>query len=34
MLSEEYPDAPDDIIDLLTDDKVIKINGSNVMINK
>lgn len=34
ILSEEYPDAPDNIIDLLVEDKVIKINGSNVQINK
>jgi hypothetical protein len=34
ILSEEYPDAPDNIIDLLVEDKVIKINGSNVQISK
>lgn len=34
ILNEEYPDAPDNIIDLLVEDKVIKINGSNVQVNK
>lgn len=34
MLNEEYPDAPENIIDLLVEDKVIKISGSNVQISK
>lgn len=34
ILSEEYPDAPDDIIDLLEGDKTIKVNGGKVLISK
>lgn len=34
LLSTEYPDAPDHILDLLVNDKVIKITGSQVEIRK
>lgn len=34
LLNEEYPDAPDDIIDLLESSKVIKVNGGKVSILK
>ena len=34
LLSSEYPDAPDNIVDLLVNDKVIKITGSQVEIKK
>lgn len=33
LLSEEYPDAPDDIIDQLESSKTIKVNGGKVLIN-
>lgn len=34
LLSEEYPDAPEDIIDLLESSKAIKVNGGKVIISK
>lgn len=34
LLNEEYPDAPDDIIDLLESSKAIKVNGGKVLISK
>lgn len=34
LLSEEYPDAPEDIIDLLESSKAIKVNGGKVLISK
>lgn len=34
ILNEEYPDAPDDIIDLLESSNTIKVNGGKVLISK
>lgn len=34
LLSDEYPDAPEDIIDLLEASKAIKVNGGKVLISK
>lgn len=34
ILSSEYNDAPDNLLDLLVDNKVIRINGSQVQVNK
>lgn len=34
LLNDEYPDAPDDIIDQLEKDKTIKVNGGKVSISK
>lgn len=34
LLNEEYPDAPEEIIDLLESSKAIKVNGGKVLISK
>lgn len=34
ILSNEYPDAPEDIIDLLESSKTIKVNGGKVLVSK
>lgn len=34
LLNDEYPDAPEDIIDLLESSNTIKINGGKVLISK
>lgn len=34
LLNEEYPDAPEDIVDLLESSNIIKINGGKVLISK
>lgn len=34
LLNDEYPDAPEDIIELLESSKTIKVNGGKVLISK